>query len=76
VVAAKARAVLAGRLAPTLADVQALAAPVLRHRLIRSFEAEADEIAPDRIIADLVAAVPPPTSPLAATESLGQGLRS
>jgi MoxR-like ATPase len=57
--------VLAGRLAPTLEDVRALAAPVLRHRLIRSFEAEADEVSPDRIIADLVAAVPAPASPLA-----------
>jgi MoxR-like ATPase len=64
VVAAKARAVLAGRLAPTLEDVRALAAPVLRHRIIRSFEAEADELASDRIIADLVAAVPAPSSPL------------
>jgi MoxR-like ATPase len=42
VLASKARALLHGRLAATREDVQALAAPVLRHRLILSFAAEAE----------------------------------
>ena len=42
VLASKARALLHGRLAATREDVAALAAPVLRHRLLLSFAAEAD----------------------------------
>ncbi len=42
VLCAKARALLHGRLAATREDVQALALPVLRHRLLLSFGAEAD----------------------------------
>ena len=43
VLAAKARALLHGRLAATRDDVAALAAPVLRHRLLLSFAAEAEQ---------------------------------
>jgi hypothetical protein len=43
VLAAKARALLHGRLAATREDVRALAAPVLRHRLLLSFAAEAEQ---------------------------------
>ncbi len=64
VLAAKARALLAGRFAATLADVHALAAPVLRHRLLPTFEAEAENMTRDRIVRDLIAALPPPASPL------------
>ncbi len=41
ILGAKARAVLEGRLAPSLEDVAALAKPVLRHRIITNFQAEA-----------------------------------
>jgi MoxR-like ATPase len=39
-------------------DVQAVAPDVLRHRLILSFEAEANGITPDRVISELLSLVP------------------
>jgi MoxR-like ATPase len=60
VLAAKARALLHGRFAATKADVAALAAPVLRHRLLLSFAAEAEMKGADDVIAALLRAVPPP----------------
>ena len=51
----RARAVLDGRLAPSLDDVAALAAPVLRHRMALSFAARADGVALPGVIEALVA---------------------
>jgi MoxR-like ATPase len=42
------------------ADVRALARPVLRHRLLTTFHADAEGITPDDIIARLLDAVPLP----------------
>ncbi len=39
-------------------DVQAVAADVLRHRLLLSFEAEANGVTPDQVISELLALVP------------------
>ena len=58
VLASKARALLHGRLAATRDDVTALAAPVMRHRLLLSFAAEAERKSPDDVVAALLAAVP------------------
>ena len=52
--AAKARAVLEGRYHATTDDVRAMALPVLRHRLIPTFNAEAAGIDADRIIQRLI----------------------
>ncbi|MGY1409051.1 AAA family ATPase [Luteimonas sp. A611] len=60
VLASKARALLHGRLAATREDVLALAAPVLRHRLLLSFAAEAEGRRPDEVIAALLRDVPYP----------------
>ena len=60
VLAAKARALLHGRLAATREDVIALAAPVLRHRILLSFAAEAERKTADDVVAALVAALPAP----------------
>jgi MoxR-like ATPase len=60
VLASKARALLHGRYAATREDVQALAAPVLRHRLLLSFAAEAEQRTPDDVIAFLLRTVPFP----------------
>lgn len=60
VLSAKARALVHGRYAVTEADVSALAAPVLRHRLLLSFMAEAEGKSADAVVAMLLAAVPPP----------------
>jgi len=53
--AARARAVLDGRLSPSIDDVAALAGPVLRHRMALSFAARADGMTLDRIVDLLVA---------------------
>jgi MoxR-like ATPase len=53
--ASRARAVLDGRLAPSVDDVAVLARPVLRHRMALSFAARADGLTVDGVIAKLVA---------------------
>jgi len=60
VLAAKARALLHGRLAATREDVRALAAPVMRHRLLLSFAAEAEQKHADDVITALLESVPFP----------------
>ncbi len=55
---ARAHAWLAGREFVTPDDVQAIAADVLRHRLLLSFDAEARGIDADQVIARLLRAVP------------------
>ena len=62
VLAAKARALLHGRLAATRDDIVALAAPVMRHRLLLSFAAEAEQKSADDVIAALLRSVPLPTA--------------
>ena len=62
ILACKARALLNGRLAATRADVLALAAPVMRHRILLSFAAEAEGKSADAVIADLLTALPAPAS--------------
>ena len=55
VLAAKARAVLHGRTHVTIDDVQTLAHPVLRHRIVPTFAAEADGISVNDLITRLIA---------------------
>ena len=54
---AKASALLDGRTVPSLDDVTRVALPVLRHRLLVNFRAEADGVTPDDVIAKLLSAV-------------------
>ena len=58
ILAAKARALIRGRVHVKLEDVEAVAAPVLRHRLIPTFNADAEGITVGQIIEKLVALVP------------------
>jgi MoxR-like ATPase len=53
--ACRARALLEGRLSPSLDDVMALAAPVLRHRMALSFAARADGITIPQVVERLAA---------------------
>jgi MoxR-like ATPase len=57
---ARARAWLRGRDFVTPDDIQAVAADVLRHRLILSYEAEADGIAAERVVGELLSLVAVP----------------
>ena len=54
VLAAKARAFLRGRAYVEEADIEAMAPPVLRHRIVLDFRAEREGIRPDDVIADLL----------------------
>jgi MoxR-like ATPase len=56
---ARAAALLDGRTVPEPADVTAVALPVLRHRVLVNFHAEADAITPDQVIGRLLEAVRP-----------------
>ncbi|VVB52464.1 ATPase RavA [uncultured archaeon] len=58
VLAAKAKAVLAGRTYVIPEDVRTIVYPVIRHRLILNYEAKAREISPDSIISEIVKMVP------------------
>jgi MoxR-like ATPase len=57
--AAKAHAVLRGRFHTTTADVAAIAAPVLRHRVLTTFTAEAAGVSSDDVIQRLIKALSP-----------------
>ncbi len=50
----KLRALLEGRTNASIDDVRALAAPVMRHRILLNFDAEADGIPPDQVVAELI----------------------
>jgi MoxR-like ATPase len=51
---AKAKAALDGRYTPSIDDVRYMVMPVLRHRLIRNFKAEAEGVTSKDIIERLV----------------------
>jgi MoxR-like ATPase len=50
ILGAKVRAVMNGRPIPSVEDVRAIAHPVLRHRIVTNFNADADGISTDNII--------------------------
>ena len=58
VLAAKARAVLHGRYHVAIDDIRAVANPVLRHRIVTNFNAEAEGLKPDDILARLLKTIP------------------
>jgi MoxR-like ATPase len=58
VLGAKARAVLHGRYFVAGEDIRAVAFPVLRHRIMTNFNAEAEGVKPDDIIRRLIETIP------------------
>jgi len=54
ILGAKCHAVISGKYSPDIEDVQAIAKPVLRHRIIRSYHAEAEGLSADDIIQKLL----------------------
>lgn len=54
VLGAKCNALLNGKYSPDIEDVQAIAKPVLRHRIVRNFKAEAEGISVDNLIERLM----------------------
>jgi len=59
ILGAKARAIMSGRTTPDVEDVRAIAPPVLRHRLVTNFHAEADGVTTDDLVRRLLEAVAP-----------------
>jgi len=57
ILGAKARALMSGRTTPGVEDVRAVALPVLRHRLVTNFHAEADGVTTDDLVGRLLDAV-------------------
>jgi len=53
IVGAKCHAVISGKYSPDIEDVQAVAKPILRHRIVRSYHAEAEGLSTDQIIEQL-----------------------
>lgn len=62
ILAAKARAVLRGRVHVSIEDIRSVARPVLRHRILMNFRAEADRIGPEDLIEKLLTEAPAPKS--------------
>ena len=61
VLCAKAHALLNGRFAVTLDDITGIATAALRHRLLLNFQAEADGVDADRLVASVLEALPAPS---------------
>ena len=53
VIGAKCHAALNGKFSPDIEDVKAVAVPILRHRIVRNYRAEADGVTIEKIIANL-----------------------
>ena len=62
----KARAILHGRLHVTTEDIREVALPVLRHRLVTTFNADADGVTTDAVVGRLLQTVPLPQKEAAA----------
>ncbi len=54
ILAAKCNALFQGKYSPDIDDVKAVAYPILRHRIVRNFKAEAEGITTEKIIAELL----------------------
>ena len=76
VLGAKARAVLHGRYYVNCEDIRSVAFPVLRHRIMTNFNAEAEGIKPDEIIRRLIDIIPSDESETAARGAQSEVFRS
>ena len=56
IIGAKTHAAIHGKFSPDIADVRAVAEPILRHRIVRNYKAEAEGITVEDIITELVKA--------------------
>ncbi|MCY1520791.1 AAA lid domain protein [compost metagenome] len=60
ILTAKARALFKGRYAVIMEDLQTMAYPVLRHRVLMNFKAEAENVSSDRVTEELIKAIARP----------------
>ena len=75
VVAAKARALLHGRGHVAVEDVDAVARPVMRHRLVTTFTAASERVTPDMVVDELIKTTPARTGALSGDERVQEVLR-
>ena len=64
ILGAKARALVRSRYHVAFEDIQALAGPVLRHRILTNFHAESEQVSTDQLIDQLLEMIPTPSSGL------------
>ncbi|MDA1007627.1 MAG: MoxR family ATPase [Planctomycetota bacterium] len=76
VIAAKAKALLAGEKHVMPEHLQAVALPVLRHRILTNFNAQADNVTADDIIRDLIRSTPLDASDGSTTKTLDSIVRT
>ena len=76
ILGAKTRALLAGRHYVSVEDIQAVAYPVLRHRILTNFHAEARGIRADEVIDRLIEATPTEEGAILPDGQLRKVLRS
>ena len=62
ILGAKAHALLAGRFAVSPEDIRRVAHPVLRHRVLPNFAAEAEGITAEQVIDEILSRISPPRS--------------
>jgi MoxR-like ATPase len=72
---AKARAILQQRHYVSVEDIDALARPVMRHRLVTSFTAASEGVEPDAIVTELISHTPARESSLSGDERVQEVLR-
>ena len=54
IIAAKAHAAIHGKFSPDIEDVQAIALPILRHRVVRNYKAEAEGMSIEKLVKSLL----------------------
>ncbi len=54
ILAAKCNALITGKYSPDIEDVKSVAVPVLRHRIVKNFKAEAEGVSEEKIISELL----------------------
>jgi MoxR-like ATPase len=54
IIGAKCHAALNGKFSPDIEDVKAVALPILRHRVVRNYKAEAEGLTIEKIVAQLM----------------------
>lgn len=72
VMAAKAQAAMEGRLVATSQDVREMIFPVLRHRIVPNFNADADHVDIDSVIRRLLEEIPAPPVSDSLTQRFGK----
>ena len=71
----KVRAVLHGRYHVSTEDVQTVAKPVLRHRIVTNFNADAEGLTTDKIVDNLLEIIPAEESPIAANPATSKAVK-